>query len=182
MWSIAASVLAVALALQGAPAAGQTGAAAAPAATAKAPEAMTATIAPKDLARLMAGKHKPLIFDVREPGEFAVSHLARAVRVDLAADPDAFVKATAPRAKGAAVVFYCTVGARSAQFANRVDDGLLSAGAKSVHVLRGGIFAWHDERRPLYDARGRTKHVHPYDIAMAKMLKRPGLARMKPRV
>ncbi|MEZ5849134.1 MAG: rhodanese-like domain-containing protein [Hyphomicrobiaceae bacterium] len=121
-----------------------------------------------------------VLLDVRTAGEFAVSHLPGARRVDPAASPAAVVAAAGDIA-GRRVVCYCAVGVRSARFAQRCEGLLLQAGAVAVHNLSGGIFRWHNEQRPLVDAQGKTERVHPYARPWDNLVVRRHLLATTPR-
>lgn len=110
-----------------------------------------------------------VIFDVRTPEEYAVSHIDGAVQVDPKIAADAFLAKYADALKGKSAVFYCSVGMRSSRLASRVASGLESAGAKGVS-LRGGIFAWANAARPLVNASGPATDVHGYDKSWGKLL------------
>ena len=133
-----------------------------------------------DVAHLMADK-TAVLFDVRTPEEFAVSHLEGAVRVDPAIDAAGFLAQHAALVKGKTAVFYCSVGVRSSKLTARVADGLKAAGATSAAELRGGIFAWGGEGRPLVDAKGGTDKVHGYDSTWGKLVKNPATLETKER-
>ena len=133
-----------------------------------------------DVAKLMADK-SAVIFDVRTPEEYAVSHLEGAVRVDPAIDSAAFLSEHASAAKGKAVVFYCSVGVRSSKLTARVAGGLKAAGATSTGELKGGIFAWAGDDRRLVDAKGQTGKVHGYDSSWGKLVKNPATLETKER-
>jgi rhodanese-related sulfurtransferase len=122
-----------------------------------------AQISGDDLAAKVQSAKPPLIFDVREEAEFRVSHLAGAERVDPEMAADAFLAKYGAAAAGREVVFYCSVGMRSSGLAAEVQEGLVKAGALAVSNLRGGIFGWHNAKRPLVDAAGATDFVHPYN-------------------
>ncbi len=124
-----------------------------------------------DVARMMAD-NSAVIFDVRTEQEYNVSHLEGAIRVDPAIDSAEFLKAHAEAVKGKTAVFYCSVGVRSSKLAERVGQGLKEAGALGTQNLRGGIFAWLQEYRPLHDAAGPIELVHPYDKTWGKAVKR----------
>lgn len=66
-----------------------------------------------------------LLIDVREPGEFAVSHLAGAINIPL----DALLEKGLPKDAevDGRVVLYCTIGRRSGLAAKRLTDGGVSA-------------------------------------------------------
>lgn len=121
---------------------------------------------------LADGSHpKPLLLDVRQPEEFAVSHLASARRVDFgsgAADVLAGVPAAQP------IVCYCAAGFRSSVLARR----LARAGHKEVFNLEGAIFDWACEGRTLVDAENQpTGKVHPFNWVGRLLLPREVCAR-----
>ena len=91
---------------------------------------------------------KPVLLDVRTAAEFDVSHLASARRVDPDANSIALPKDTP-------IVTYCSVGYRSAKFAQR----LQGAGFTNVRNLEGSIFQWANEGR----ATEPSAKVHPFD-------------------
>ncbi len=137
-------------------------------------------IAPAKLDRLMAA-HSAVVFDVRTPAEYAVSHLPGAILVDPDMGAATFLERYGKAVKGKTAVFYCSVGVRSSRLAERVAQGLKARGATGVDDLAGGIFAWHGQARPLVDAKGPTDFVHPYDATWGRLLARPQLARTTPR-
>lgn len=120
-----------------------------------------------------------VLLDVREPNEFAVSHLAGARRVDPEASLES-VLATAGDVAGKSIVFYCSVGARSAELAHRMQDRLRALGAASVANLSGGIFRWHNEERALVDAGGPTLLVHGYNGYWGQLIRRKWLISDQP--
>jgi rhodanese-related sulfurtransferase len=127
----------------------------------------------KNLA-VQIGRGEPLIIlDVREPEEFAVSHLADARLIAPGASIREVRKVVGPTIKGARIVMYCSVGYRSSKLADRVQEALLADGAVTVANLRGGIFGWFNDDRPLVNAQGSTRRVHPYDSHWGRLLK-PG--------
>ena len=113
-----------------------------------------------------------IIFDVREHEEHAVSHLPAAIQVDPAITREQLLMAHGATASGTTIVFYCSVGVRSSELAARVQDDLKRGGATQVYNLSGGIFGWHNDGRPLVDARGATDHVHGYDARWRRVLTR----------
>ncbi len=129
------------------------------------------------LAAALARGEKVVLFDVREAGEFAVSHLPGAVRVDPAIRSSAFLKSHGHLVAGKKVVFYCSVGVRSTRLAASVKTELLARGANSVSNLRGGIFAWHNDGRDLVNDHESTDYVHPYDESWGRLVKRKALKR-----
>lgn len=135
----------------------------------------------EDLARRLASGEQVVLFDVREPEEFAVSHITNAIRVDPSVWSWPFLRQHAASSKGKTVVFYCSVGVRSSKLAGRVQNALLEAGAVGVYNLQGGIFRWHNERRGLVDAAGDTQRVHPYDSDWGRLVERQDLVAAEPR-
>lgn len=123
-----------------------------------------------------------ILLDVREPEEFAISHLAGAIQVD----PDAssaevrrlIGTRTTARSENVPVVFYCSVGYRSSKLAERVRKDLKADGISTIANLRGGIFAWANRGLPVVNDKGPTRAVHPYDDCRAPLLNatrpRPG--------
>lgn len=111
-------------------------------------------------------KPQPQILDVREPDEFAVSHLHGAINVR----PDAPASEVLARLDPARpVVVYCSVGYRSSKLAQR----LMDAGFKNVRNLEGSLFNWANEGRPLEKEGHTTQAVHPYNRFFGRLLK-PG--------
>jgi len=133
-----------------------------------------------ELATMLAEKKDLLIFDVREPDEYNVSHIPGAIRISPSTWGWSFLRQWGPMVKGKTVVFYCSVGVRSSIMAARVQDGLRKQGAIKTLNLNGGIFAWHNERRPIVNAKGETPYVHPFDKHWGSLLKRQSELRMSP--
>jgi len=114
------------------------------------------------LADKLEQPNPPLLLDVRTEREFDVSHLRGAARVDPEADASAVTAA-----KEREIVTYCSVGYRSAKFAQR----LRRAGFTHVTNVEGSIFKWANENRPL--VRGDNEPVtlvDPYNSIWAKLL------------
>ncbi|MGB3570541.1 MAG: rhodanese-like domain-containing protein [Phormidesmis sp.] len=99
---------------------------------------------------------RPIVIDVRNPKEYAVSHLPGAYRAKTVGE----VKA-AGISQDVPVVVYCSVGYRS----GRLGQALAAAGY-SVMNLEGSIFQWANEGRSLVTTKGGqtlpTREVHPY--------------------
>ena len=132
-----------------------------------------------DLARrLMHGRDRIVLFDVRQADEYAVSHLAGAVQVDPDTTADEFLARFGAALAGKTAVLYCSVGVRSSRLAVRVQDELGQHGTIEVYNLVGGLFGWHDDARPLVDARGPVDVVHGFGTRWSRLLKRQSFARM----
>jgi rhodanese-related sulfurtransferase len=106
---------------------------------------------------------EPVILDVRSEDEFAVSHLPGAVRVD----PEASELESLGIPADATVVVYCSVGYRSGAIAQQLN----AVGIDDVYNLRGGIFAWANEGRPLVRDGAPAGAVHPYDAIWGLFLR-----------
>lgn len=113
-----------------------------------------------------------VLVDVRSEEEFAVGRIGGAIRVSPGASARDVAARLREAAPGTNVVFYCSVGVRSSRLANRSRKGLMELGAAGVYNLSGGIFTWHEEARPLVDAQGPTRFVHPYDSNWGRLLSR----------
>ena len=121
---------------------------------------------------LKSASEDMVLFDVREPDEYAVSRIPGAVRVDPSLSSAAFIRRFGPEIKGRKVVFYCSVGVRSTRLADRMQADLARLGAKQVVNLRGGLFGWHNETRPLVDEAGSTEWIHPFNEFWAQFVRR----------
>jgi len=113
-----------------------------------------------------------MIFDVREPSEFARSHISGATRIDPGLSAAAFAARFGNEIRGKKVVFYCAVGVRSGTMLERVRSVLSTGGATSALNLKGGIFRWYASGRPLVADTGVAHDVHHYDEAWGKLLAR----------
>jgi len=108
---------------------------------------------------------KPVLLDVRTEAEYAVSHLAGALRVD-PDDPDWIALDTLSRATP--IVTYCSVGYRS----SRLADQMAERGFTHVANLKGSMFKWANEGRPVYRAGKLVRAVHPYDKVWGSLLRK----------
>ena len=104
-----------------------------------------------------------VLLDARAPEELAVSHLDGAIRID----PDAPDFDSLGISTEARVVVYCSVGYRSAAVA----EALTAAGVKRVYNLRGGIFGWANDGRPIVRDGAPADAVHPYDALWGRFLR-----------
>ena len=120
----------------------------------------------KTLARWMDAppSEAPLLLDVRSDEEFAVSHLLGAIRIE----PGRQTFESLPIEESRPVVVYCSVGYRSAA----IIDALRASGIEDVHNLRGGVFTWANEGRPLFRDGVPASRVHPYGSPWSLLLRR----------
>jgi rhodanese-related sulfurtransferase len=124
-----------------------------------------------ELARRIAAGEHILLLDVREPAEYAQSRIPGALRVQPGAPVDAVLAEHGARMTGATVVFYCAVGWRSGLAVQGIRQAAAQAPASALLNLRGGIFRWHAEARPLEFGPGAAG-VHPFDGAWGRLLAR----------
>ena len=113
-----------------------------------------------------------VIFDVREPAEFAQSHIPGARRIDPGTSADEFLARYGSELKGKTVVFYCAVGVRSGIMLSRVQQSLPALGANAAYNLRGGIFRWFASGGEVIADSGTAGTIHPYDSSWNKLLQR----------
>ena len=105
----------------------------------------------------------PVLLDARSPEEYAVSHLQGARRVNPSADA---YPALDTLATDTPIVVYCSVGYRSAG----VVQALQAQGFSRVLNLKGSIFRWANEGRPVYRNGEEVSAVHPYDASWGQLL------------
>lgn len=113
---------------------------------------------------------RPLLLDVREKEEYAVSHLEGALLATSEKDALQALEGVAPDQP---VVLYCSVGYRSSELARF----LQKRGFEKVYNLEGSIFAWANEGRAVFRGDERVDEVHPYDRVWGKLLKKALRAR-----
>lgn len=126
-------------------------------------------------------RSKFVIFDVREDDEYAVSHLSRAIRVDPDIAAGEFMRKYANQIAGKTVIVYCSVGVRSSALAERITPALKTSGKSNVYNLTGGIFQWHNEKRPLTRGTQSTRYVHPYNRSWGRLITDEALISYTPR-
>jgi rhodanese-related sulfurtransferase len=106
---------------------------------------------------------QPILIDVRSTLEFSVSHLQTARSIDLTSAHEDFAGMFP---KESPIVVYCSVGYRSAKFAQRLQQ----QGYSNVFNLEGSIFQWVNEERPVYSNDHVTTIVHPYNKLWGTLL------------
>jgi rhodanese-related sulfurtransferase len=122
-----------------------------------------------------------IVFDVREEEEFAVSHIGGAVRVDPDIELTEFANKYSTELSGKTIVFYCSVGRRSSELASQLAGMLKTNGAVAAFNLSGGIFRWHNERRPLMSLnKQETIFIHPYNFYWGRLIDDRAAIRYKP--
>lgn len=117
-------------------------------------------------------KNKVLIFDVRQPEEFKVSHIKEAIQINPDIELDSFKKKFSGLVSGKIVIFYCSVGVRSSALASRLESTLQEASVSAYYNLKGGVFQWHNDSRPLIKDNGiSTENIHPYSDHWGQLIK-----------
>jgi rhodanese-related sulfurtransferase len=102
-------------------------------------------------------KEKYLIFDTREPAEYAVSHIPGAKYLGFDKF-DASQLSNIPQ--NTPIVLYCSIGYRSEKTGNK----LQKMGFTQVYNLYGSIFEWANKGFPLENQAGKpAKILHTYD-------------------
>lgn len=109
------------------------------------------------------GRPQPVVLDARTADEYAVSHLAGALRID---PYRPLLRPLRGFPKDTAIVIYCSVGYRSA----RVAHWLAGQGYSRVYNLEGSLFQWANEGRPVFRNDWPITEVHPYDPNWGLML------------
>ena len=105
------------------------------------------------------------MIDTRATDEFAISHLAGAVRAGTLREAVGVLQG---RAKAAPVVVYCSVGYRSSELAVQ----LQKEGHSNVQNLSGSIFQWANEGRPVFRGDVLVTKVHPFNNTWGDLLEK----------
>ena len=112
-----------------------------------------------------------VIFDVRRPAEFKVSHLENAIHLDPSTAPGEFIQLHGDKLEGKTIIFYCSVGVRSSLMLSRLDSLLAQAEVKNAYNLEGGAFKWHNDNLNLTRNGESTRAIHPYSSFYARLVK-----------
>jgi rhodanese-related sulfurtransferase len=110
-------------------------------------------------------RDQPLLLDVRTQAEYDVSHLRNARHIEPNAEPAVLQL----QAQQRPIVTYCSVGYRSGRFAEK----LRQAGFTNVVNLKGSIFQWANEGRPVFSRGAPAERVHPFNRAWGLLLQKP---------
>lgn len=126
-------------------------------------------IAASDFVKLEEDGH--VLFDVREPKEFRVSHIAGAIQVSPDMDAEEFELRFADMLEDKKAIFYCSVGMRSSILAQRVADIVKRQTRNAPINLEGGLFKWSNENRRIVTANdAETRSVHPYNDYWGRLI------------
>ena len=109
----------------------------------------------------------PIIIDVREDGEFRVSHLDDALHLE-SAEAISSVIAERGLGKDTEIIVYCSVGYRSASVA----ADLQARGFTKVLNLEHSLFEWANKGYPMTSESesGSTDKVHPFNKAWSVLV------------
>ena len=110
-------------------------------------------------------KKQPILLDIREENEYAVSHLAGARHLPPDATDFSLLDGV-PR--DTPLVLYCSVGYRSSKMAQQLQE----MGFTDVSNLEGSIFTWANEGRPVIHEGEPVHAVHPYNKVWGMLLKK----------
>ena len=113
-----------------------------------------------------------LVLDVREAGEYAVSHLRGAVHVAPEGGVPSWMDSLDRKQQ---IIVYCSVGYRSENFARNLQD----AGFQNVSNLYGSIFEWVDRGHVIVDSSGESSlRIHTYNQSWGQLLDAPGYTKI----
>jgi rhodanese-related sulfurtransferase len=119
-----------------------------------------------ELAGRLGAKEMPLLVDTRTREEYAVSHLPGARWAETPAQVREVLREVPAQRP---VVLYCSVGVRS----SKVAADLIKDGRGNVFNLRGSIFQWANEGRPVERDGRPVSGVHPYNRKWGALLEPP---------
>jgi rhodanese-related sulfurtransferase len=119
-----------------------------------------ASISTESLKEKLERQDTITIIDVREPDEFKVSHLPKAINETDPKTIDLPLETT--------IIVYCSVGLRSAKFAKT----LKKHGYVNILNLRGSIFEWANNGYPLKRGEQTVTVVHPYNKKWGSLVKK----------
>jgi rhodanese-related sulfurtransferase len=111
-----------------------------------------------------------VVFDVRTQAEYDEGHVPGAVRLDPDMSAADFVRHFGASVRGKDAIFYCTVGERSGRMIRRVQEVAERVGARGAYNMRGAMFRWHLEGRPVVAGGRLVGDIHPYDDAWQRLL------------
>jgi rhodanese-related sulfurtransferase len=104
-------------------------------------------------------KNNLIYLDAREPKEFNVSHIKKAIQIGFDHFKIQNVTSTV-KDKNATIVVYCSIGVRSEKIAEK----LLKSGYKNVYNLYGGIFEYKNTGGKVVNNQNQeTDSVHAFN-------------------
>lgn len=118
----------------------------------------------REVAERLGNGEKISLFDVRTREEFEASHLPGAILLE--DNLPALAALSMLKAAQGRPILYCSVGYRAAQMAEALND----VGWTNATVLRGSIFQWVQESRPIEGAPGKVPLVHPHSYSYTHLV------------
>jgi len=110
---------------------------------------------------------KYVFLDAREPNEYAISHIPKALNIGYDRWNPSIIKDID---KEQPIVVYCSVGYRSERITKRLEK----MGYQNVSNLYGSIFEWANCNLPLEDNEGNSTYkVHTYNRNWSKWVTNP---------
>ncbi|MFT3904078.1 MAG: rhodanese-like domain-containing protein [Niabella sp.] len=108
-------------------------------------------LSPEEFAKSVS----PAVFllDVRSPTEFAKSHLANAVNVNVMDSTKNFTEEVSKLSNDKTIYLYCQSGKRSARAA-----ALLNKAGYNTVEINGGLLNWQADNKPLVDVKGSVNN------------------------
>lgn len=123
------------------------------------------------LADLLEATDKTVVLlDVRSSDEFAISRIPGAIRIDPSAKSTSGIVSAVGSLEGKTIVAYCSIGLRSSRLLVRIGQAMTDRGAVQLYNLRGGVFQWRNEQRPLSAGPAPTRRIHPYSVGWRQYL------------
>jgi rhodanese-related sulfurtransferase len=120
------------------------------------------------LHQLLHSSEELIFLDAREQKEYQVSHIPKALWVGYK-NFDLNRVTRQLKNKEQKIVVYCSIGVRSEDIAEQ----LMQHGYANVFNLYGGIFAWFNEKQPVYNADEKpTNRIHAYSERWGTYLNR----------
>jgi rhodanese-related sulfurtransferase len=111
------------------------------------------------------------LFDVRTTAEFEAGHLPGAIRIEPGTSASEILRLHRDKLKEGPAVFYCAVGVRSSQLMLQTMRQLAPHVPNGLYNLRGGVFRWTADGRPLVKGTEFGK-AHPFDENWGQLLAR----------
>ena len=109
---------------------------------------------------------RPILLDVREEAEYAVSHIPGAIRVSPGSETSELIDSLDPSTP---IVTYCSVGYRSSELVAK----LMRRGFTDVKNLEGSIFEWANQGYRVERDGEEVREVHPFDEQWGSLLNEP---------
>ena len=119
----------------------------------------------QDEAESKLQKKNVIFIDVREPNEFTVSHIPKAIPLGY---NEINWSALDSISTDNEIIVYCSIGLRSQEIGKKLND----MGYANVKNLYGGLFLWSEQERILVDESANTTiSIHGYNKFWGKWIK-----------